>query len=427
MAKGYDGVKKTPRPRALEWAIATVVLLVAAGAGVAVAVTRHGSYTAAPSHTTPASPTKPAERPPLTLSFVSPQASAMDVAFRPAIRLTFNSPIAQDSALPIVTPTLPGNWARPDPETLVFQPSAEFFPLERVTVEVPGGPAGLEATNGEHLASNAVWHFTVEDAPVLRLQQLLAELNYLPVAFQPSSVVATPSRGDSAPASAGRQSTANGLAAEPTVADSISLSPLPGTFAWRYSAIPPQIGALWAPGSFDVVTEGAVMAFESDHGLAIDGAAGADVWRALLDAVAARDATTTPYTWVAVTETDPEMLYVWRGGHFIYQTLANTGIPEAPTAVGTWPVYLRFTSTTMSGTNPDGTHYDDPGVPFVSYFNGGDAVHGFWRSQFGFPQSLGCVELPISNAAIVYNYDNYGTLVTVTTDNLAQELGTTPA
>ena len=152
MAKGYDGVKKTPRPRALEWAIATVVLLVAAGAGVAVAVTRHGSYTAAPSHTTPASPTKPAERPPLTLSFVSPQASAMDVAFRPAIRLTFNSPIAQDSALPIVTPTLPGNWARPDPETLVFQPSAEFFPLERVTVEVPGGPAGLEATNGEHLA-----------------------------------------------------------------------------------------------------------------------------------------------------------------------------------------------------------------------------------------------------------------------------------
>ena len=121
------------------------------------------------------------------------------------------------------------------------------------------------------------------------------------------------------------------------------------------------------------------------------------------------------------------MLYVWRGGHFIYQTLANTGIPEAPTAVGTWPVYLRFTSTTMSGTNPDGTHYDDPGVPFVSYFNGGDAVHGFWRSQFGFPQSLGCVELPISNAAIVYNYDNYGTLVTVTTDNLAQELGTTPA
>ena len=261
---------------------------------------------------------------------------------------------------------------------------------------------------------------------MLRLQQLLAELNYLPVAFQPSSVVATPSRGESAPASAGGQSDASGLAAEPTVADSISLSPLPGTFAWRYSAIPPQLGVLWAPGSFNVVTQGAVMAFEADHGLAIDGAADADVWRALLDAVAARDATTSPYTWVVVTETDPETLYVWRGGHVIYQTPANTGIPEAPTAVGTWPVYLRFTSTTMSGTNPDGTHYDDPGVPFVSYFNGGDAVHGFWRSQFGFPQSLGCVELPISNAAIVYNYDNYGTLVTVTTDNLAQELDTTP-
>ena len=52
----------------------------------------------------------------------------------------------------------------------------------------------------------------------------------------------------------------------------------------------------------------------------------------------------------------------------------------------------------MSGTNPDGSHYSDPGIPWVSYFNGGDALHGFIRASYGFPQSLGCVEMPYSEA-----------------------------
>ena len=38
------------------------------------------------------------------------------------------------------------------------------------------------------------------------------------------------------------------------------------------------------------------------------------------------------------------------------------------------PIFSRFASTTMTGTNPDGSsHYSDPGVPWVNYFNGGDA------------------------------------------------------
>ena len=48
----------------------------------------------------------------------------------------------------------------------------------------------------------------------------------------------------------------------------------------------------------------------------------------------------------------------------------------------------------MSGTNPDGSHYADP-VTWVSYFNGGDALHQFYRSTYGWPQSLGCVEMTV--------------------------------
>ena len=67
----------------------------------------------------------------------------------------------------------------------------------------------------------------------------------------------------------------------------------------------------------------------------------------------------------------------------------------------------------MSGTNPDGSHYSDPNIPDVSYFNGGDALHGFTRAQFGFPQSLGCVEMPLEEAEAVYPYTPIGTPVTV--------------
>ena len=59
----------------------------------------------------------------------------------------------------------------------------------------------------------------------------------------------------------------------------------------------------------------------------------------------------------------------------------------APTAPGTYPVFARYLVTTMSGKNPDGTPYKDPGIPWVSYFNGGDALHGFIRAHLAFPRA----------------------------------------
>jgi lipoprotein-anchoring transpeptidase ErfK/SrfK len=67
----------------------------------------------------------------------------------------------------------------------------------------------------------------------------------------------------------------------------------------------------------------------------------------------------------------------------------------------------------MSGTNPDGSHYRDPGIPWVSYFLGGEALHGFIRPGYGWPQSLGCVEMRFNDAKTVFPYTPIGTLVTV--------------
>jgi hypothetical protein len=55
------------------------------------------------------------------------------------------------------------------------------------------------------------------------------------------------------------------------------------------------------------------------------------------------------------------------------------------------------------GHNPDGSYYDDP-VHWINYFNGGDAVHGFVRGCYGWPQSLGCVELPVSTAEVANSH-----------------------
>jgi peptidoglycan hydrolase-like protein with peptidoglycan-binding domain len=217
-------------------------------------------------------------------------------------------------------------------------------------------------------------------ANVLRLQQLLAKRGYLPVSFQ--------AYGTQPP---------------------FELAPRHGRFAWRLHA-PPELTSQWQPGVYSTITRGAVMTFEADHGMAIDGVAGQRVWQAL---VGPRPAAEVPYTYALVREGSPETITIYRTGRAPFVSPANTGIPQAPTALGTYPVYLRYTSTTMQGTNPDGTHYFDTGVPWVSYFNGGDAVHGFLRGSYGSPQSLGCVELPYAAAGTAYQLMNYGTLVTV--------------
>lgn len=161
------------------------------------------------------------------------------------------------------------------------------------------------------------------------------------------------------------------------------------------------------------MTRGALMAFESDHGLTADGIAGAAVWKALIAAVVAGHRSSFGYSFVSVSVSS-QSLDLWHNGRTVIGgTPVNTGIASAPTATGTYPVYEHLPVTTMSGTNPDGSHYSDPGIPDVSYFNGGDALHGFTRAQYGSPQSLGCVEMPYSVAAQVYPYTPIGTLVHV--------------
>ncbi|MGA3215901.1 MAG: L,D-transpeptidase [Acidimicrobiales bacterium] len=403
-----------------------LILIVALGvAGTLIALQR-AHLDAAQGGPPPAHPTTTVPIPPLTITSVSPAPGTADAAFDTSVTVDFSQPLASNSPLPTLSPSPPGNWVRTSPVAVRFVPDGYFTPYTTVQLSVPGGPGGVRSSLGQGLTDTLRKKFEIEGGSELRLQQLLAELGYLPVEFVPeisASVVPTgvpisPQDIHQAaslhqPVQSTAQPRVSALDAEPSDPTKIPLQAVPGSFVWRYDNVPAPLRALWTPGQPNVMMRGAIMAFESAHGLATDGMAGPKAWAALLLAVAQREVTNQPYDYVVVNEASPETASVWRDGKIIFTTPVNTGIPAAPTATGTYPVYARYVVTTMSGKNPNGTPYSDPGIPWVSYFNGGDALHGFIRASYGFPQSLGCVEMTYANAAIMWPLTPLGTLVTV--------------
>jgi peptidoglycan hydrolase-like protein with peptidoglycan-binding domain len=386
----------------------------APGAAAASPTTSSSAATTTTTTTTTTSTSSPSL---LRVLGTSPAAGATAMSSSGDITVQFSAPLPVRYPSPTLSPDVPGTWEHNGSMTLVFHPSANFLPLSKVVLTVPAGRLEAEGGFGRWLATGYVATFTVAPVPELRLQQLLAELGYLPLRFDPSAARTSRLAGF-APQLTRRPVPAPPARPAPTgsesgTADTVSLAVQPGSFSWRYLHVPASLATLWQPGVDTALTEGAVMAFQSDHGLYDDGQVTSGFWAALIRAVESRQLDTAPYGYLEVSTALPETLSVWRDGTVIYRTPVNTGIPVAPTAPGTYPVYARYLSTTMSGYNPDGSHYEDPGIPDVAYFNGGDAVHGFLRASYGFPQSLGCVELAYSAAAIVFNYDPIGTLVTV--------------
>ena len=335
-----------------------------------------------------------------------PVPGSTDAGLDSPITLTFDEPVATalGTARPRVSPATAGTWTEPDADTLVFTPRSPGFgpgtavnvSFDRPVTVVSGSSARSVVT-----AASGSYHFAVTQASVLRLQQILAQLHYLPLTFTPAPGVRSPTTVAGEAATLG--------------------SPLKGSFSWRWQSTPGSLQSQWQPGSPTVMVKGALMAFMSATNGSFNGFTADDEtvtqladasWQALLSAAAANQADPAPYSYVSVSETLPETLNLWENGRTVLTSPANTGIPGEPTALGTYPIYVRYSFNYMTGFNPDGSYYDDP-VYWINYFNGGDAVHGFVRASYGSPQSLGCVELPIPTAQVAFDHLAIGDLVTV--------------
>src|SRR3954452_9896775 len=306
------------------------------------------------------------------------------------LRLTFSAPPGK--ALPKLAPAVAGKWRRVSSHTLEFTPSGYGVALgshERLTLP---HTAAVADAQGRGLKTTRDVEWTVPGPSTLRLHQLLAELGYLPVSWKPAGV----------PVARTERAQAGAAAAPPQ-----------GTFSWRYPHTPPELQRLWHADSRSEITQGAVMMFQDRHHLTVDGIAGPSVWKALMADAIAGKRRTDGYSYVYVHRNVRQLLTLWHNGRTVLTSPGNTGGPAAPTDLGTFPVFEHLAVTTMSGTNPDGSSYNDPGIKWVSYFNGGDALHAFPRASFGTPQSLGCVELPEAAAQKVWPYTPIGALVTI--------------
>jgi hypothetical protein len=380
------------RPRTRVIALATAIAAILAGAGVYLVTWGSGR---------PAFPfigpgvTYPG---PFRVMSVLPTPGSQQADGSQPIAVSFSAPVGSHTALPTVTPDVAGHW-QADGDTMIFTPDLPFSPSTQVTVTVPGGGSGVQSAAGAGLATQETVQYTTASYSTTRLDEVLSQLGYLPLQWQESELGM---RTTSSPA------VATSLAGEETLA----YDPPSGVFNVA-SGYPASLADQWQTGSDNVVLRGAVMAFQSEHNMSVTGDVTSGLWNALFHAAMTGQYNANGYTYAVADQVDPETLTIYHDGQVVLSSPANTGIPSAPTVNGTFPVYEKFLNTIMSGTNPDGSHYSDP-VQFVSYFNGGDAVHYFARGSYGFQQSLGCVELPLGAAQKAYPYLTYGSLVTVT-------------
>ncbi len=104
-----------------------------------------------------------------------------------------------------------------------------------------------------------------------------------------------------------------------------------------------------------------------------------------------------------------QMLYAYEGDTLVRSTLISSGLWPNVTVIGTFYIYVKYTSQRMIGPG-----YDLPGVPYVMYFYQGYALHGtYWHNNFGHPMSHGCVNMPTPEAEWAFNWAPVGTPVTV--------------
>jgi lipoprotein-anchoring transpeptidase ErfK/SrfK len=112
--------------------------------------------------------------------------------------------------------------------------------------------------------------------------------------------------------------------------------------------------------------------------------------------------------WIDVNLSE-QRVYAYEGDIIVNAFIVSTGTARTPTVTGTYKIWIKLKSTTMSGPG-----YYLTNVPYTMYFYKGYGLHGtYWHNNFGTPMSHGCVNLSIPDAQWLYNWAFEGTEVNV--------------
>jgi peptidoglycan hydrolase-like protein with peptidoglycan-binding domain len=265
-----------------------------------VAFASPGSHASLVSSEGPANVTKPLQpATALQLVSVSPAAGAKGVNGTRSVRVRFSQPLSPNSPMPTLSPSIAGHWAVQG-NTAVFTPAVGWLQKTKVTVKIPGGLAGVvsaegsTAGDGGTLGSDLSPSFTTASFSNMRLQELMAQLGYLPMTFKATSGPAVGATNARAQLAAAYRAPA-------------------GTFTW-HSGWPWALKSQWKPGKANILQVGAIRAFESVHKMTMDGIAGKALWSKLITAVAKVQKNPNGYTYALANQHYPEKITIWHNG-----------------------------------------------------------------------------------------------------------------
>lgn len=198
------------RPHRRAWIAVGVAVVVVAVVVVAFVVGRsaHGPGTAA---TAGKGSTTSVPVTPLTVASSVPTSGATQVPSDQVVTVTMSGPVSSGVNSPVFSPPVSGTWRQSGAKSLVFDATAPFLPTSTETLTIPAGSAGPRSVHGGELAAPVTITFGVAQASTERLQQLLAQLGYLPLTF--TATGATPPNG--------------------------AATSQAGVFAWRWTTLPP--------------------------------------------------------------------------------------------------------------------------------------------------------------------------------------------
>jgi hypothetical protein len=111
-----------------------------------------------------------------------------------------------------------------------------------------------------------------------------------------------------------------------------------------------------------------------------------------------------------------QTISVYDHRQLVFATLIASGIPPFWTRPGLFKIFQKLDTTPMRGSfeadHSDAYYLED--VPWTMYFDEARALHGaYWRTQLGFAQSHGCVNLSVGDAHWLFNWANIGDWVYV--------------
>ena len=119
--------------------------------------------------------------------------------------------------------------------------------------------------------------------------------------------------------------------------------------------------------------------------------------------------------WVDVNLAE-QTLAVYENRRLVFAALIASGIDPFWTRPGLFQIYKMKETENMSGAfeADRSDYYYLENVPYTMYFDKARAIHGaYWRTSLGYPQSHGCVNMSVGDAAWLYAWAHEGDWVYV--------------